>query len=227
MLFIVCEGTSASEVDGSREYLWLCLHCPEWCLVLWDPAVGDLFIRSVWVHIYHPFPHISVPIYPLSLQYVICFQARVPIQAWLWTPCSTKWWSVATRCPNQILPLLRCKLLLSWLISGSCSRFSFHPASVAPALLQSVTWLSGKVYWKIKWLFFGILQLSQFSLNPLAFERQWVLFQNESVGSAASMQQRLEEVHIIVVSDFTITDLLSSWWIQQRSGSCNNMFPKS
>lgn len=39
-------GPSASEVDGTREYLWLRLHCPKWRMVLRDPPVGDLLFRS-------------------------------------------------------------------------------------------------------------------------------------------------------------------------------------
>lgn len=43
---MTCEGTSSSEVDGSREYLRLRLHRPEWRLVLRHPPVGDLLFRS-------------------------------------------------------------------------------------------------------------------------------------------------------------------------------------
>lgn len=50
-------------------------------------------------------------------------QARAPIPAWLWTPGSTRWSSAATRCPNQILPLLRCKFNS---ITGSARSASCH-----------------------------------------------------------------------------------------------------
>ena len=54
---IVREGSSAGEVDGSREHLWLCLHHPEWCLVLRHPPMGDLLIRSEHVYTYAPYIH--------------------------------------------------------------------------------------------------------------------------------------------------------------------------
>lgn len=60
----MCEGTSASEVDGSWEYLWLCLHRPEWRLVLRHPPVGNLLFRSekrayvayIYTHLFHDIP---------------------------------------------------------------------------------------------------------------------------------------------------------------------------
>ena len=58
----VCSaGTTASEVDVSREHLWLCVHSAEWCLVLWHTAVGDLLSR--WasnLNIQSPYIHFTV-----------------------------------------------------------------------------------------------------------------------------------------------------------------------
>lgn len=51
MLLHVFKGPPASEVDGSGEYLRLCLHRPERRVVLRDPPVGDLLFRSALNHV--------------------------------------------------------------------------------------------------------------------------------------------------------------------------------
>ena len=40
---LVLAGSSAFEVDGSGEHLWQSLHQPEWRVVFWSSALGNLF----------------------------------------------------------------------------------------------------------------------------------------------------------------------------------------
>lgn len=40
-------GSSASEMDVSRKYLWVCLHIREWRVVIWHLALGNLLTGYV------------------------------------------------------------------------------------------------------------------------------------------------------------------------------------
>lgn len=74
----VCTGSIASQMDGSWKLIWEDIHDEEWCLVVWNTAVGNILfgyvwqwdkravfgVGSFWINIYSPINSTGVNPYP-------------------------------------------------------------------------------------------------------------------------------------------------------------------
>lgn len=105
----VCTGPSASQMDVTWKYLWVCVHIWERRLVLWHFAMGNLLAGCV-THsaivcmsdgLWH-FRSVTVSLHPI--------QEIVPIPACLWTPNSTNWLKKAIGWMLRNLRPVKCEL---------------------------------------------------------------------------------------------------------------------